>query len=258
VDSHLLSGPLAAPGRRWLPAPRLLDALRAAWFRVTVEDIALVPRHGPVLLIANQSGLFAFGAALIARALAAHRAAGAGPVAFVSASSPLGPHRLFFPELDVRVGGPADALEALRQGLAVVIFPEGIAGVRKRLWDAHRLASFGRGGWGRVALQAGVPIVPVAIDGGQWAFPVLAELPGLAETLGQPLFPITLSFPWLGPLGLLPLPVRWSIRFGQPLSTLRNGVATVNDDLALDEILGQVRLQLQALLAGRAGGKSSS
>ena len=39
----------------------------------------------------------------------------------------------------------------------------------------------------------------------------------LARMFGLPYFPITPTFPWLGPLGMVPLPSKWHIHFGEPM-----------------------------------------
>ena len=43
----------------------------------------------------------------------------------------------------------------------------------------------------------------------------------LARLLGMPAFPVTLTWPWLGPLGMLPLPVKYRIYFGEPMQLQR-------------------------------------
>ncbi len=62
------------------------------------------------------------------------------------------------------------------------------------------------------------PIVPIGIVGSEEQQPGIANLDGLGRVLGMPSFPITLGFPWLGPLGMLPLPVKYRIYFGEPLA----------------------------------------
>jgi 1-acyl-sn-glycerol-3-phosphate acyltransferase len=244
--------------RRWPSARELLRRLQRAWFRLSVEGLEELPRSGPLLLAANHSGPSPFDAALILEALAEHRDVAGRPVAFVEQASMHGPHRLLFSGLDLRAGGPAQALEELRRGRAVVVFPEGLAGTRKTLWSGGKLGSFGRGGFVRVALLAGAPLVPVLVTGGEWAFPVLAELSGLADRLRRPSFPITPLYPWLGPLGRLPLPARWSVRFAPPMDQRQLGPGAADDDRVLEDTLGRLRYRLQAMLDGESGGNSSA
>ena len=69
----------------------------------------------------------------------------------------------------------------------------------------------------RLALETGTSIVPVGIVGSEEQQPGWANWPRLGRMLGLPAFPITATFPWLGPLGLLPLPVKYRLQFGEPL-----------------------------------------
>ena len=232
--------------------------LQRAWFRVSVEGLQQVPRTVPLLVVANRSGLLAYDAALVAQALAAHRDPLAGPVVFEDSASRVTAHRALFPELDFQVGGPVEALEELRRGRAVLVFPEGRAGARKTVWQSGTLASFGRGGFVRVALQAGAPILPVRVDGGQRAFPVLADLPRIAQWLHRPDLLITPLSPWLGPLGRVPLPGRWSLRFGSPLRMAEAGGSEASDDCFVEQALERVRSRLQTMLVGDSGGNSSA
>jgi 1-acyl-sn-glycerol-3-phosphate acyltransferase len=62
-----------------------------------------------------------------------------------------------------------------------------------------------------------VPIIPVAVVGAEETHPVVAKLTRIAKPLGLPYIPITPTFPFLGPLGLLPVPAKWSIQIGSPI-----------------------------------------
>jgi len=66
------------------------------------------------------------------------------------------------------------------------------------------------------SLRHRVPIIPVAVIGADDQAPVLWDVRPLAKLLGLPFFPITPTFPLLGPLGLLPYPVRYEIAYGEP------------------------------------------
>ncbi len=97
----------------------------------------------------------------------------------------------------------------------------------------------------RLALETHTPIVPVGIVGSEEQQPGLANLPGLGRLLGMPAFPITLGFPWLGPLGMLPLPVKYRIYFGEPL---RFDGHAGDDDVVIEEKVDVVKTALQDLL----------
>jgi 1-acyl-sn-glycerol-3-phosphate acyltransferase len=111
-----------------------------------------------------------------------------------------------------------NALALCRSGQLVGVFPEGLRGVGKLYHERYRLTHFGRGGFVRLARAANAPIIPVAIVGAEETHPVLAKLTRIAQPLGLPYIPITPTFPLLGPLGLLPVPSKWTIQIGAPIT----------------------------------------
>jgi len=113
------------------------------------------------------------------------------------------------------VGTPQNCIHMLENGECVVAFPEGVTGMNKLFSQRYQLQRFHKG-FMRLALETDTPIVPVAIVGSEEQQPGFANLSGLGRMLGMPALPITLTFPWFGPLGLLPLPVKYRIYFGEP------------------------------------------
>ena len=135
----------------------------------------------------------------------------------------------------------------MRAGELVGVFPEGFKGIGKLYKDRYRLQRFGRGGFVSAALHTRVPIIPVSIVGAEEAYPMLGNFKPLARLLGTPYFPITPTFPWLGPLGLIPLPSKWYIEVGKPMPT--EPVADEADDPAVVfNIADQVRETIQQTL----------
>ena len=132
------------------------------------------------------------------------------------------------------------------------VFPEGNQGLRKTFGDRYRLQRFGRGGVVKLALRTGAPIVPVAIVGGEETYPLLWRTEVFADLLGLPFLPITPTFPWLGPLGLVPLPAQWRVAFGAPLR-LELPPETVDDPSAVSRINERVRGEVQGLLGELLG-----
>jgi 1-acyl-sn-glycerol-3-phosphate acyltransferase len=114
------------------------------------------------------------------------------------------------------VGTPANCEHMLQNEECVVAFPEGVRGMNKLFRDRYQLQRFGSG-FMRLALETHTPIVPVGIVGSEEQNPGFANLEGLGRALGIPAFPITWAFPWLGPLGMLPLPVKYRLYFGEPM-----------------------------------------
>jgi 1-acyl-sn-glycerol-3-phosphate acyltransferase len=233
---------------RELTAALTLPAVRAVyerWFRVEVSGVADVPDEGGALLVANHAGgLAPWDAVMTAVAVhdehPRHRWL-----------RPLGADLLFgtpgLGRLARRSGATRahadDAERLLRAGELVGVWPEGFRGTGKPFRDRYRLQRFGRGGFVRLACAAGVPIVPVAIVGAEEIHPVLANLTPVARALRLPYFPVTPTFPWLGPLGLVPLPSKWHIHFGAPVWVAD---CAANDSEAVAGMAARIRDSIQA------------
>jgi 1-acyl-sn-glycerol-3-phosphate acyltransferase len=129
------------------------------------------------------------------------------------------------------VGTPKNCIDLLHNDEAVIAFPEGVRGMNKLYRDAYKLQEFGLG-FMRLAISTDTPIVPVAVVGSEEQAPGIANLKWVGRLIGAPSFPITLTWPWLGPLGLIPLPVKYRIYFGEPMHF--HGDA--NDE---DEVIGR-------------------
>jgi 1-acyl-sn-glycerol-3-phosphate acyltransferase len=236
-----------------LPA---LRALYERWFRVEVNGLDHVPSAGGALLVANHSGgLAPWDAAMAAVAVRtehpAHRHLRllAGEVAFRAPG---------FGTLARRVGAtlacPADAERLLRSGELVGTWPEGYRGIGKRFRDRYQVQRFGKAGFVASAAEAGVPIVPVSIVGGEEIHPVLGHARVLARLLNLPYLPLTPTFPWLGPLGLVPLPTKWYLEFGAPISARG---CDPHDPVAVGELADHVRDSIQATLYRLLGQRRS-
>jgi 1-acyl-sn-glycerol-3-phosphate acyltransferase len=186
------------------------------YFRVETFGIEHVPA-GRVLVIANHAGQLPFDGMLLGSALLLE----AEPPRIARAMG-----EYWIPSLPwvsiaaartgALVGTPANCVHMLENGECVMVFPEGVRGMNKLYRERYRLQRFGTG-FMRLALETRTPIVPVGIVGSEEQQPGLANLARLGRMLGMPAFPITPTFPWLGPLGLLPLPVKYRIHFGEPL-----------------------------------------
>jgi 1-acyl-sn-glycerol-3-phosphate acyltransferase len=223
------------------------------YFRVETTDIDRMP-PGRVLVIANHAGQLPFDGAMlqtallleaepprIARAMGEYWIPQLPLVSFAAARS------------GAMVGTPHNCAQMLHHGECVAVFPEGVRGMNKRFRDRYQLQRFGLG-FMRLALETRTPIVPVAIVGSEEQQPGFANLTGLARMLGMPAFPITLGFPWLGPLGMLPLPVKYRIHFGEAI--FFDGDAD-EEDAAIQERVDVVKHEITAMLkrgvAERAG-----
>jgi 1-acyl-sn-glycerol-3-phosphate acyltransferase len=197
-----------------------LRPLYERWFRVEVRGAEQVPSHGGALIVANHSGTIALDALMTQIALHDHHPAhrhlrmlGADLVfqtPFLSALARKAGHTL---------ACMPDAERLLSSGELVGVWPEGFKGIGKPFSERYKLQRFGRGGFVSAALRARVPIIPTAIVGAEETYPKLGNIAPLARLLGLPYFPMTPTFPWLGPLGMIPLPSRWIIEFGEPVHT---------------------------------------
>jgi 1-acyl-sn-glycerol-3-phosphate acyltransferase len=126
-----------------------------------------------------------------------------------------------------------------------------VEGIRKPVSQRYRLQRF-RPGFAEEALRSGAPIVPVAFLGPDDQAPVLADLKPLARALGLPAAPITPTFPWFGPLGLLPLPVRYRIAYGEPIRPADEfGTAAAGDEKLTAELASHVRRTIQRMVDAR-------
>jgi 1-acyl-sn-glycerol-3-phosphate acyltransferase len=187
----------------------LADFLYTRWFRVSVEGAEHVPRGG-ALLVANHAGALPIDGPVLNEVLRRSRPDLPGPRWLVEDQVFYAP---LLGTLLNRLGAvrasPENATRLLAEGRPVCVFPEGIQGIGKPYRERYRLKRFGRGGFVRLALRTGVPILPVAIVGGEESLPLLAKLP--AGFLGMPYLPVT-------PLGPIPLPAKWLVRIGSPLA----------------------------------------
>ena len=189
--------------------------LHDRYWRVEVSGARNVPTDGPALLVSNHSGAVPFDGAMICTSVDTHCNR---PLRFLYDRfvEALGPVATFYRKVGGAVADRSTALDLLQAGEMVLLFPEGVPGVAKPFADRYRLRPFSAG-FARLALALDVPIVPVAVVGAEEIYPMVGRIEGLGRSLGMPYLPVTPFFPLLGPLGVLPLPTKWFIRFGKPI-----------------------------------------
>jgi 1-acyl-sn-glycerol-3-phosphate acyltransferase len=227
----------------------VLRPLYEKYFRVEVSGIENVPSEGGALIVANHSGTVPVDALMTQLALLDHHPARrhlrmlAADLVFTLP---------FVGELARKMGHTLacnpDAERLLCGGEVVAVFPEGFKGVGKPFSQRYRLQRFGRGGFVSAALRTGVPIIPVSIVGAEEIYPKIADLKPLARLIGLPYFPITPTFPLLGPLGLVPLPTKWHIAFGEPIETTGYDAGAADDPMLVFDLTDQVRETIQDTL----------
>ncbi|MFE2037265.1 lysophospholipid acyltransferase family protein [Streptomyces scopuliridis] len=227
----------------------LIRPLYENYFRVEVKGIENIPSDGGALVVANHSGTLPLDGLMMQVAVRDNHPADrhlrllAADLVFmlpvVNELARKAGHTLACAE---------DAETLLQRGEVVGVMPEGFKGLGKPFGDRYKLQRFGRGGFVSTALRAGVPIVPCSIVGAEEIYPMIGNSRTLARLLGVPYFPITPTFPWLGPLGMLPLPTKWTIQFGEPIPTDGYPPEAAEDPMLMFNLTDQVREQIQHTL----------
>ena len=232
--------------RFWLP---LLQPLGKYYWRVEWKGLENVPSQGAALLVGNHAGTVAIDALVMKFGVLAEHPA-RRHVRLLAADLVF---RLPFVGPMARKMGNTlavehDALRLLTAGELIGVFPEGYKGVGKGWKERYRLQRFGRGGFIELALRAKAPIVPVAIVGSEEIYPMIGNAKLIARLAGMPYFPITPFFPWLGPAGAIPLPSKWIIEFGEPISTEEYGDDAWQDTMLVFNMTDRIRDNIQQML----------
>jgi len=186
------------------------------YFRVEAGGLENIP-PGKALFIGNHGGQIPLDAAMAGLALFMEGEPPRIARAMVERWVPTVPFvSSLFTRIGAIVGDPMNCRELLLHDQSVLIFPEGVRGSGKLFKHRYQLQRFGTG-FMRLALEANAPIVPVAVIGTEETYPSVYNFEKLAKMVGAPYFPVTPFFPLLGPLGLLPLPSKVTVRFGAPI-----------------------------------------
>ncbi len=236
-----------------------IDFLYRYYFRVDTQGLAQIPAEGRCVIVANHAG---------------------GPLPYDGLMLRAAVRREHASKRDLRwlaedfvfylpfVGASLNRLGAVRacqenaerllsRERLVAVFPEGAKGIGKLFGERYRLQRFGRGGFIRLCLRTGTPIVPCAIVGAEEANPTVYRLESLAKLVGLPYLPVTPTFPALGPLGLLPAPTKWKMRFGEPIRLTSYGPEAADDDLLVTRLSEGVRTVIQDMLSGMLASRRS-
>jgi 1-acyl-sn-glycerol-3-phosphate acyltransferase len=231
----------------------VLPALRPLydkWFRVEVNGVENIPTEGGALLVANHAGgLWPLDAAMTAVAVHAEHPSGRY-LRMLGADLIFGLPGVgsFARKTGSTLACAADAERLLSSGELVGVWPEGFKGIGKPFRERYKLQRFGRGGFVHAAIKSGVPIIPVAIVGSEEIHPVVGNAKVLARLFGLPYFPLTPTFPWLGPFGLVPLPSKWYIEFGAPIHTEHLDPDAAEDEAVVFDLADRVRETIQSTL----------
>ena len=228
----------------------LLASLRPIaekWFRIEVRRVENLPAHGGALVVSNHSGTVPVDSLMTMFTVHEHtgrflRPLGADLVFRMPVVSTLAR------TMGATLACTEDAERMLSAGELVGVWPEGFKGIGKPFSDRYKLQRFGRGGFVASAVRTGVPIIPLSVVGAEEIYPLVGNVPSLARLLGIPYLPITPLFPWLGPLGLVPLPSKWLMEFGEPIRTDEYDPGAADDPMLLFSVTDHVRETIQQSL----------
>jgi 1-acyl-sn-glycerol-3-phosphate acyltransferase len=222
------------------------------YFRVESQGHQVLPEKGGAILASNHGGLLPFDAAMIVmdvflkanppRLVRTIVDRWAGKLPFVN---------VFYSRVGQVVGTRENFRQLLKSEQFALTFPEGMAGIRKRAAERYVLQNF-HVGFVEESIRHRVPIIPMAVIGADDQAPILYDIKPLARLLSLPVFPITPTFPLLGPLGLLPYPVRYEINYGEPFRFYEEFPAEVAEDPhAVRYMAEQVRRRIQEIVDRR-------
>ncbi len=208
------------------------------YFRCDTHGVEKVPR-GRVLLVSNHGGQLPLDGAMIGIAMLTEASPPRVVRSMVEKWVPTLPFiSTFFARVGQIVGTPENCRRLLNRDEAILVFPEGLKGMSKLWRERYQLQEFGLG-FMRLALETNTPIVPVAVIGAEEQAAAFFNLKPLAKLLGMPAFPIT-------PQGLpLPLPTKYRIRFGDPLTFTGR---PDDDDVELEKKVMVVKAAIQSML----------
>jgi 1-acyl-sn-glycerol-3-phosphate acyltransferase len=224
-----------------------LRPIAQKWFRLEVRGLENIPAQGGALVVSNHSGTVPLDGLMTMLTVHDHtgrhlRPLGADLVFRLPVVSSLAR------KSGATLACVEDAERMLSGGDLVGVWPEGFKGIGKPFSERYKLQRFGRGGFVSAALRTGVPIVPLSVVGAEEIYPLVGNVPSLARLLGVPYIPITPFFPWLGPLGLVPLPSKWILEFGEPIRTDSYDATEAEDPMLVFNVTDQVRETIQHTL----------
>lgn len=226
----------------------LVEFFYRYWFRCEVEGVENVPDEGGALLVSNHAGALPPDAVMIGKAIRdEHPRPRPLHMTVEHFFKGYPGFSALLPKIGCVPAHPANVHRLLydERGL-VLVFPEGRKGTEKLVKDRYRVRRFGRGGFVEAAMRAESRIVPVCVVGAEEAAPVFARSRLLQRATGLLYFPLTPTFPWLGPLGMLGyLPAKFRIRFLEPIDTTVMGPDPAEDKALVQSVAQEVRARIQ-------------
>jgi len=238
----------------------LIEFFYRYWFRCEVEGIEHVPSDGGALLVSNHSGALPPDAAMIAKAIRdEHPQPRPLNITVEHFFKGYPGFSMLIPKIGCVAAHPANVHRLLfDERQLVLVFPEGRKGTEKLYKERYRLRRFGRGGFVEAAMRAEAKLVPVCVVGAEEAAPVFAQAKLLQRMTGLLYFPITPTFPLLGPLGMLGyLPAKFKLRFLEPIDTVGMGSDPASDKGLVQTVAQEIRARIQENLHEMVGERKS-
>lgn len=227
----------------------LLKFLFRHYFRVETRGIDNIPSTGRAVIVANHSGTLPLDGVMLREALREHHPS-SRDLRWLAED-----FIFYLPFVGValnRIGAVRACQENAQRLLAtdhlIAVFPEGIKGIKKLYRQRYQLQRFGRGGYIRLCLRTQSPLIPCAIVGAEETNPMLYRLDNVSRLLGLQYLPVTPTFPWLGPLGLLPAPTKWRMTFGEPIALDGYGPEAADDHVLIGRLSERVRASINSML----------
>jgi 1-acyl-sn-glycerol-3-phosphate acyltransferase len=238
----------------------LVEFFYRYWFRTEVEGVENVPAEGGALLVSNHSGALPPDAPIIAKAIKEeHPYPRALNITVEHFFKGYPGFSMLVPKIGCVAAHPANVHRLLYdERQLVLVFPEGRKGTEKLFKDRYRLRRFGRGGFVEAAMRAKAQLVPVCVVGAEEAAPIFAHVNLMRRVTGLLYFPITPTFPWLGPLGMLGyLPAKFKLRFLDPIDTASMGADPAADKALVQSVAQEIRARIQENLREMVGRRKS-
>lgn len=218
------------------------------YFRVDSYGHENIPTQGRAILASNHSGIVPMDGTMISIDCVKKLTPARIPRAILEKMYANGP---FSKDLMNRLGQVLGLRKnfhiLLEMGEMVLVFPEGGRGNGKPFTRRYKLMPFNVGHV-ELSIENRAPIVPVGVIGGEEQAPILYNFEWLGKKLDTTAFPITLTWPWLGPLGLWPLPTKYYIYYGKPFRFWEEDPDALGKAEVIKEMAGRVRASVQKLL----------
>ncbi|MBT4761345.1 MAG: acyltransferase family protein [Bdellovibrionaceae bacterium] len=213
--------------------PNIFMDLMDKYFRLDIEGLENIPKHDAALICPNHSGFAGFDAMVLTHEIFknSHRIPRVmtHKLWFASRFTATHASKMGYVEATTQNG-----LNELRNNHLLILFPEGEHGNFKATFEAYKLQEFKRG-FVRMALKTGAPIIPTVVIGAEETNINLKKL-DFGKFINNLILPL--------PFNIVPLPVKWKLKFLEPIYLNHPPSAANNADI-VHEISMEVRQKLQ-------------